>query len=106
MCRHGDTWKAFNYLVPQGWFLCLWQLVASHVGCMDGGAVALTAMAAVAARRAAWLLRVMTRRLCLRFAQGLRLHDNPALLDACAGAEHMYPIFVLDPHFMQQTSYK
>ena len=32
--------------------------------------------------------------------QGLRLHDNPALLEACTGVDHMYPIFILDPHFV------
>ena len=31
------------------------------------------------------------------FRKGLRLHDNPALLDAIDGAEHLYPIFCLDP---------
>lgn len=38
--------------------------------------------------------------------QGLRLHDNPALLEALTGAEHMYPVFVLDPYFLQQGTYK
>jgi cryptochrome len=35
------------------------------------------------------------------FRKGLRLHDNPALLDACraAGAHGVYPVFVLDPRF-------
>lgn len=34
--------------------------------------------------------------------QGLRLHDNPALLAALeGGAEHLYPVFVLDPHFLK-----
>jgi cryptochrome len=32
--------------------------------------------------------------------QGLRLHDNPALLDACTDVDHMFPIFILDPHFL------
>jgi cryptochrome len=36
----------------------------------------------------------------LWFRKGLRLHDNPALLEAAAGVEHMYPIFILDPHFL------
>jgi len=31
--------------------------------------------------------------------QGLRLHDNPALLEAVKDVEHMYPIFILDPNF-------
>lgn len=38
--------------------------------------------------------------------QGLRLHDNPALLAACEGAERVYPVFVIDPHFLQQSEYK
>ncbi|EWM23893.1 6-4 photolyase [Nannochloropsis gaditana] len=33
------------------------------------------------------------------FRKGLRLHDNPALLEACEGATHVYPVFILDPHF-------
>ncbi len=37
--------------------------------------------------------------------QGLRLHDNPALLDACA-SRHMYPVFILDPFFLKSGSYK
>ena len=32
--------------------------------------------------------------------QGLRLHDNPALLAAVHGADHLYPIFILDPVFL------
>ena len=32
--------------------------------------------------------------------QGLRLHDNPALLEASQNVDHMYPIFILDPHFV------
>ena len=31
------------------------------------------------------------------FRKGLRLHDNPALLEALQGAEHLYPVFCLDP---------
>lgn len=34
------------------------------------------------------------------YVQGLRLHDNQALLEACDGAEHMYPVFCLDPWFI------
>nr|QXF69111.1 6-4 photolyase [Pohlia nutans] len=34
------------------------------------------------------------------FRKGLRLHDNPALLRACQGASHVYPVFVLDPWFL------
>ena len=32
--------------------------------------------------------------------QGLRLHDNPALLAAVPGADYLYPIFILDPVFL------
>ena len=31
------------------------------------------------------------------FRKGLRLHDNPALLEACQHASYLYPCFVLDP---------
>ena len=31
--------------------------------------------------------------------KGLRLHDNPALLDSCKGASCVYPVFVLDPNY-------
>ena len=31
--------------------------------------------------------------------QGLRLHDNPALLAAAASSAALYPVFVLDPRF-------
>ncbi|GLC76277.1 hypothetical protein PLESTF_001761600 [Pleodorina starrii] len=40
------------------------------------------------------------------FRKGLRLHDNPALLEACRDATYLYPIFILDPFFLQQGSYK
>lgn len=33
--------------------------------------------------------------------QGLRLHDNPALLEAAAGADALCPLFILDPWFLQ-----
>ncbi|GAB5356970.1 hypothetical protein AAMO2058_000333700 [Amorphochlora amoebiformis] len=33
------------------------------------------------------------------FRKGLRIHDNPALMDACKGALLMYPLFILDPYF-------
>lgn len=36
----------------------------------------------------------------LWFRKGLRLHDNPALLEAIKDVDHMYPIFILDPHFI------
>ena len=35
------------------------------------------------------------------FRKGLRLHDNPALLEAAKGADHLCPIFILDPWFLQ-----
>jgi deoxyribodipyrimidine photolyase len=35
------------------------------------------------------------------FRKGLRLHDNPALLAALEGAKHVYPVFILDPHFLK-----
>jgi cryptochrome len=38
--------------------------------------------------------------------QGLRLHDNPALLEACRGAQHVYPVFVIDPYFIKSGAYK
>lgn len=37
----------------------------------------------------------------VRCVQGLRLHDNPALLEGANGAQHMYPIFIIDPHFLR-----
>ncbi|KAJ9534555.1 hypothetical protein QJQ45_022092, partial [Haematococcus lacustris] len=41
------------------------------------------------------------------FRKGLRLHDNPALLEACKGATHMFPVFIIDPFFLQNpTAYK
>lgn len=40
------------------------------------------------------------------FRKGLRLHDNPALLAACDGAQHVYPVFIIDPHFLQKSTYK
>jgi hypothetical protein len=39
-------------------------------------------------------------------SQGLRLHDNPALLEACKDAAHVYPIFILDPFFLKSGQYK
>lgn len=30
------------------------------------------------------------------FRKGLRLHDNRALLEACDGADNLYPVFVMD----------
>ena len=37
----------------------------------------------------------------LWFRKGLRLHDNPVLLEAIAGADHLYPVFIADPVFYQ-----
>lgn len=33
------------------------------------------------------------------FRKGLRLHDNPALIEACRSANSVYPVFILDPKF-------
>lgn len=33
------------------------------------------------------------------FRKCLRVHDNPALIDAVKNNKHAYPIFILDPHF-------
>jgi cryptochrome len=33
------------------------------------------------------------------FRKGLRVHDNPALVEACRQSSIVYPVFVLDPHF-------
>ena len=33
------------------------------------------------------------------FRKGLRLHDNPALIEACKSCSKAYPVFVLDPWF-------
>ncbi|XP_061365075.1 (6-4)DNA photolyase isoform X1 [Gastrolobium bilobum] len=35
------------------------------------------------------------------FRKGLRIHDNPALEFASQGASHLYPVFVIDPHYME-----
>lgn len=35
------------------------------------------------------------------FRKGLRIHDNPALQHAAADCNHLYPVFVLDPHYLQ-----
>ncbi|KAJ3686632.1 hypothetical protein LUZ61_015796 [Rhynchospora tenuis] len=34
------------------------------------------------------------------FRKGLRIHDNPALDLARRGCKHLYPVFVLDPHYL------
>lgn len=33
------------------------------------------------------------------FRKGLRLHDNPSLLEACKTSTTVYPIFIIDPWF-------
>lgn len=33
------------------------------------------------------------------FRKGLRLHDNPSLLEACTSSSTVYPIFIIDPWF-------
>uniref|UniRef100_A0A383VLE2 Photolyase/cryptochrome alpha/beta domain-containing protein n=1 Tax=Tetradesmus obliquus TaxID=3088 RepID=A0A383VLE2_TETOB len=40
------------------------------------------------------------------FRKGLRVHDNPALIEACRDAQHVYPIFIIDPHFLHNSSYR
>ncbi len=42
----------------------------------------------------------------IALGQGLRLHDNPALLEACQDAQHLYPVFVIDPYFLKSGKYK
>ncbi|KAL8138677.1 hypothetical protein V2J09_004678 [Rumex salicifolius] len=34
------------------------------------------------------------------FRKGIRLHDNPALLHAAKDSTFLYPLFIIDPHFM------
>ena len=33
------------------------------------------------------------------FRKGLRLHDNPALIKACAESDRIFPVFIIDPWF-------
>uniref|UniRef100_A0A5B7BW64 (6-4)DNA photolyase n=1 Tax=Davidia involucrata TaxID=16924 RepID=A0A5B7BW64_DAVIN len=35
------------------------------------------------------------------FRKGLRIHDNPALESAAKGSNYLYPLFVIDPHYME-----
>ena len=35
------------------------------------------------------------------FRKGLRVHDNPALVRACELASTVYPVFIIDPYFVQ-----
>ena len=37
------------------------------------------------------------------FRKGLRLHDNPALMDAIESKLELYPIFILDPWFVKNA---
>ncbi|ONK66521.1 uncharacterized protein A4U43_C06F9060 [Asparagus officinalis] len=34
------------------------------------------------------------------FRKGLRIHDNPALDHACRGSKRLFPVFVLDPRYL------
>ena len=36
------------------------------------------------------------------FRKGLRLHDNPALLEAIKQCENIYPVFIIDPWFAKE----
>lgn len=36
----------------------------------------------------------------LWFRKGLRIHDNPALDHARRGSKHLFPVFVLDPRYL------
>ncbi|XP_050382163.1 (6-4)DNA photolyase [Argentina anserina] len=35
------------------------------------------------------------------FRKGLRIHDNPALMHASKSSNFLYPVFVIDPHYMK-----
>ncbi|KAK6125172.1 hypothetical protein DH2020_041086 [Rehmannia glutinosa] len=35
------------------------------------------------------------------FRKGIRIHDNPALEYAAKGSDHLFPVFVIDPHYME-----
>ena len=35
------------------------------------------------------------------FRKGLRIHDNPVLEYASKGSATLYPVFVIDPHYMK-----
>ncbi|KAK6148945.1 hypothetical protein DH2020_016470 [Rehmannia glutinosa] len=37
----------------------------------------------------------------VEFEKGLRLHDNPALEYAAKGSDRLFPVFVIDPHYME-----
>ena len=38
------------------------------------------------------------------FRKGLRINDNPALLEACKDASELYPVFILDPWFVTNAN--
>eukprot|EP01025_Chloroclados_australasicus_P024241 TRINITY_DN2438_c0_g2_i4.p1 TRINITY_DN2438_c0_g2~~TRINITY_DN2438_c0_g2_i4.p1 ORF type:complete len:579 (+),score=41.45 TRINITY_DN2438_c0_g2_i4:679-2415(+) len=42
----------------------------------------------------------MPKNSILWFRKGLRLHDNPALLEAINRVNYFYPIFIIDPNFI------
>jgi len=37
------------------------------------------------------------------FRKGLRIHDNPALMEALADCRYIYPVFCIDPHFASHS---
>lgn len=46
-----------------------------------------------------WRCHSMGKNSIVWFRKGLRLHDNPALIEACKDVDNMFPVFILDPHF-------
>ncbi|XP_078177322.1 DNA photolyase family protein isoform X2 [Carex rostrata] len=50
---------------------------------------------------------IMESNTMIWFRKGLRIHDNPALDQARRGCKHLYPVFVLDPHYLDpdQTAF-
>jgi len=50
------------------------------------------------------IVKVMSERSIIWFRKGLRLHDNPALLESLKGnVEACYPIFILDPEYVNES---
>lgn len=45
--------------------------------------------------------KIMQGNSLIWFRKGLRIHDNPALEYACKDAKHVFPVFVLDPWFLE-----
>jgi deoxyribodipyrimidine photolyase len=41
------------------------------------------------------------KRALVWFRKGLRLHDNPALMEASKSATALYPVFILDPAWLK-----